>query len=213
MHDENDVRGYSWRGSIVQCLQWINFHLLKCFLNVWLTDSLIKGLIIMIDWLFQWLIYWTVFDTLIFQINLDVTATQKTAMKKTIILQICMRSNCTPPCKKAILIQKTSFSFLHYHVSPNSWTFNHEINLINQTQPTIPWTALFKPPPSASYKFINYTNDLNRNLFVWLIRCWLTDWSTDWLTDRQIDWLTDGLIAYWPTKNFIDWLTHVWLIE
>ena len=50
-----------------------------------LTDSLIKGLIIMIDWLFQWLIYWTVFDTLIFQINLDVTETQKTAMKKTII--------------------------------------------------------------------------------------------------------------------------------
>ena len=154
MHDENDVRRYSWRSSIVQCLQWINFHL-KCFLNVWLTDSLIKGLIIIIDWLFHWLIYWTVFDTLIFQINLDVTATQKTAMKKTIIFQICMRSNCTPPHKKAILIQKTSFSFLRYHVSPNSWTFNHLINLINQTQPTIPWTALFKPPLSASYKFIN----------------------------------------------------------
>ena len=178
-----------------------------------LTDSLIKGLIVMIDWLFQWLIYWTVFDTLIFQINLGVTETQKTAMKKTIIFQICMRSNCTPPRKKAILIQKTSFSFLRYHVSPNSWTFNHEINLINQTQPTIPWTSLFKPPPSASYKFINYTNDLNRNLFVWLIHCWLADWSTDWLTDRQIDWLTDGLIAYWPNENFIDRLTHVWLIE
>ena len=133
--------------------------------------------------------------------------------EKTIIFQICMRSNCTPPRKKAILIQKTSFSFLRYHVSPNSWTFNHEINLINQTQPTIPWTSLFKPPPSASYKFINYTNDLNRNLFVWLIHCWLADWSTDWLTDRQIDWLTDGLIAYWPNENFIDRLTHVWLIE
>ena len=178
-----------------------------------LTDSLIKGLIVMIDRLFHWLIYWTVFDTLIFQINLGVTATQKTAMKKTIIFQICIRSNCTPPRKKAILIQKASFSFLRYHVSPNSWTFNHVINLINHTQPTIPWTALFKPPPSASYKFINYTNDLNRNLFVWLIRRWLTDWSTDWLTDRQIDWLTDGLIPYWPTENFIDWLTHVWLIE
>ena len=47
---------------------------------------------------------------------------------------------------------------------------------------------------------------LNRNLFVWLIHCWLpvTDWSTDWLTD--------GLIAFWPTENLLtDWLMFDWL--
>ena len=120
-----------------------------------LTDSLIKGVIVMIDWLFQWLIYWTVFDTLIFQINLDVMDTQKTAMKKLLFFKSACALTALHPAKKAILIQKTSFSFLRYHVSPNSWTFNHVINLINQTQPTIPWTALFKPPLSASYKFIN----------------------------------------------------------
>ena len=57
-----------------------------------LIDSLIDGLIIMIDWLFHWLIYWAVFNTLIFQINLEAMATQKMAMKKAIIFQICMYS-------------------------------------------------------------------------------------------------------------------------
>ena len=121
-----------------------------------LTDSLIDGLIIMTDWLFHWLIYWTMFNTLIYQINLQATETQKTAMKKAIILQLCMHSNAPPPPhKKAILIQQTSFSFLCYHVSPNSWMLKNVINFINQRKPTIPWTALFKPPLSASYKFIN----------------------------------------------------------
>ena len=174
-----------------------------------LTDSLIKGLIVTIDWLFHWLIYWTVFDTLIFQIKQDITATQKTAMKKTIIFQICMCSNCTPPRKKAILIQKTSFSFLCYHVSPNSWTFNHLINLINQTQPTIPWTALFSHHCQLAINLsTNYTNDLNRNMFVWLIRCWLTDWSTDWLTDWRFDCLLTNREFYWLTDSCLtDWIT------
>ena len=153
MHDENDVRGYSWRGSIVQCLQWINFHLLKCFLNAdWQFDQRTDHH----DWLTVSMI-----DLLnsVWHSNLSNQSRRhgntENGYEKTIIFQICMRSNCTPPRKKAILIQKTSFSFLRYHVAPNSWTFNHVINLINQTQPTIPWTALFKPPLSASYKFIN----------------------------------------------------------
>ena len=63
----------------------------------------------------------------------------------------------------------------------------------------------------CSYKFINYTNDLNRNLFVWLIHCWLTDWSTDWLTDRLIDWLTVWLPTDQPRILLTDWLMFDWL--
>ena len=78
-----------------------------------LTDSLIDGLIIMIDWLFHWLIYWTVFNTLIFQINLEAMATQKTATKKAIIFQICMHSNFPPPPppKKLFSFNKHLFLF------------------------------------------------------------------------------------------------------